>query len=299
MKYCGKWTDSDVIKAHLQGLDVTIPDVFDCRVILNGLNESQLPGTNIGENSEVVKIQRTETPDVTTIILTGSVETVVYPFLVKDELVVASDAIMTTVYVENRDYIVDYTSGTIRRASTGSTIVSGASVYVWYVAYEVTMKDIDYRVNYDDGTIRRIGGTTIPEGAEVFVDYRTGTETVTDALIERAIIEAETFMYDRLDNPEVIENASIVSAANYYALAIICLSMAIKELKTRTATADTLSKQWRDLADLYQAKGNDAFRAHAIKGVALEAGGAIQNRAVKERTRIKTSPTLTGGTRTR
>jgi hypothetical protein len=295
-KFVGKYTDSDNIKAHLQSSEVEIPNVIDSKLELTGLDDCQLPNNNITGASEVVKIIRSETLLNATALLVGTIPVAVTPYLVRGSIHV-TDTTGATYYVENRDFIIDYATGTIERASTGSTIPSGSTVIVWRLAYDVLIRNTDYRISYDAGTIARIAGTSIPDGATVYVDYSHGQSTITDDLIKRAIIEAEEFMSDKMSNTAAT-GEGLTMAANYYALSIIALSQAAKELKSRSNNSDDLAKVWNTLQESYLSRAIVAFKPFANTGD-LNPGGVMQNRYSRERSISRTSPSVTPGYRSR
>ena len=301
-EFVGRWTSTQKIKAHLQVSEVDPPSVFDEPVLLDSLSPGQLKHQNITDGSEVVKLRGTDIPVYTTKILVGTIAQLLAPFVVpgyKGSVFAGSDAMMTISYVENKDFVVNYAAGTIKRASVGSAIASGSTVHIWYIPYTVMVKNIDYAIDYDNGQIVRIAGTAIPDYATVAVDYAHSGSTITDAMIEEAIIEAEDFMVDRMSSPEATADAGLTTAATYYALAVIALSQASKELRTRSSDANDLSKEWLNIKNAYLERASMTFKKYA-KTIDLSMGGSvISNRYSKGRSLSRTLPSISVASRGR
>lgn len=300
--YIGRWTDSDKIKAHLQSSEIERPTIYDEQLILDSLSPGQLDHNNITDDSEVVKIRTTDILTHTTKILVGTVAQLLSQYIVpgfKGSVFAGSDAIMTVSYVEGKDFVVDYTTGLVKRASTGSAITSGSTVHFWYIPYTIMTKNVDYSIDYDQGQISRIAGTSIPDGAVVAVDYSHSQSTITDALIKEAIIEAEDFMYDRMTSPEASVDAGLSTSATYYTLSVIALSQSLKELKRQSSDSDSIAKQWIALQETYVLRAASVFKKYS-KTIDLNLGGSvINNRYPRSREVSRTNPSITATTRYR
>jgi hypothetical protein len=256
--FSGKWTNSDIISKHLQDLVLNQPDISDYEMILEGIQNNPLAHQNIVDGSVTVKIQRSLDLSFKEVTLIGTTPSSIEPYLIKGMILVTLDTSFQTVYVENKDFIIDYTAGTIERASVNCSISSGTTVYVYYIPFDICVLNTDYGVNYVDGQIRRIVGSSIPDSATVFVDYSFSTSSSPTELIETSIIEAEsymsTFLIDVTSEDDILQ-----SIATYFSLSIICNSFGIKELRYRSDNSDSLSKQWNSLATSFREKAESLF----------------------------------------
>lgn len=291
-------TSLSTIKKIIQSFEVPNPSVFNERISLSLYEESSLSNTNIDADSESVKIIRLATPYADSnnpITLNAGVPVSLdYQKLVWDSVVVASDAILSTVYVENDDYVIDYSSGTIERSSIGSTIADGGSVYIWYTPFTVLINGDDYNIDYSFGTLNRRAGTSIPNGATVFVDYSFAAASITDDAIEECISQAEAYIEPRLKNSYSLESTDegLKSAATYFTLYLLSLSQAFKSLRElKVDNADDIARRWNDLSDKYLTVANTHF-SKFFNVSSLNGGGLIQNRYVSQRKRIKYSPSV-------
>lgn len=256
--FTGKWTNSNIVTNHIQEIESNIPNVFDHELILYGILASYLPHQNIDSSSVVVKIQRSVDLFMKTIILSGTTSYSITPYLIKGSIIVSSDTSFSIVYVENKDFIIDYSAGTISRASTGGSISDSQTVYVYYIPYEICVLNSDYTLDSRYGYIRRMVGSSIPSGATVFIDYSFVSLSSNIDLIESAINQAESymskFMIDVTSNDDILE-----SIATFFALSIICKSFGIKELLYRADNSDDLCKQWNSLSSSYKEHADNLF----------------------------------------
>ena len=276
------WTTQEIVLKHIQAIEPAMPNIYNERLILISTAFTQMAHTNIDTNSEVVKICQLNEPyyDVNNpLTLSGtSPVNLKYGNLVWGSIVVADDAFLSTIYVVNKDYTIDYVTGTITRVSSGS-ISSGQAVHVWYLYFKVFSITSDYLMDYDAGQIRRSLGSQIPLNATIFIDYAHSQPIPTTEIIDEAIQEAEAWMLERL-LPEYTSSSTdqgLTSAATYFALVIICLSEAFKETMTGRDSSDTLSKQWQELAAKYDNIGVLYFQRYS-QTVNVNSGGLIQNR---------------------
>lgn len=290
--------DIDTIKQILQSTDLAIPNIYNERLLLTDTNPSQLAHNSIDEDSESVKIMQQDDPVADSgnpITLNAGVPVSLdYQKLAWDSVVVASDLALTTVYIENYDYVVDYFNGTISLADPAGALATGSAVYVWYLPFTVASTDDDYSINYTEGTITRRSGGIIPNNATIYVDYSHAQATVTDNAIFETMREADDFILARLksnynaDSPD----AGLRSAANNYAISLLCNSLALRELRTAPRDqSDDIAQQLRILADKYFSVSMSQF-SKFIKISPLDYGGMIKNRFATKRQRTHSSPTL-------
>lgn len=295
-------TDLETIKKLIQAGEVFIPTIFDERIEVVLFERAQLNHRNIVEGSATVKIIRTVVPtkNATDPILSDQI-----PFnlatskIVRDTIVVASDALLTIVYVENDDYIINYQDGTIERTNIGTSIGNGDTVHVWYIPYVVLTDGSDYNIHYPEGQLNRRAGTTIPNKAMVYVDYTHAQSLPSDDLITETIEEMEAFIEPRLKSGFTLlsPNKGLKAAATNYVMYALCLALAFRELNIAGKDiSDDLAKRWIDLSKAYLATSQQLF-AKFLKTGTQQWGGMVQNRFVSKRVKSMQSPTVPVRTR--
>jgi len=292
------FADIDTIKSLLQSTELAIPNIYNERLVLNGYESSQLAHTSIDEDSESVKVLQQNEPVADSgnplTLNAGTAVSLDYQKLAWNSVVVASDLALTTVYTENYDYVIDYFNGLITLADPAGSLATGTAVYVWYIPYTVMTNDDDYSINYAEGLITRRAGTSIPENGTVYVDYSHAQATVTDNAIYEAMRQSDDFILARLKSGYDISSPDegLRSAANNYALYVLCQSLAVKELKTAPKDqSDDIAQQLRLLGEKYESLAMSQF-SKFIKITPLDYGGLIKNRFVTKRRRSHQSPTL-------
>ncbi len=174
--------------------------------------------------------------------------------IVPNSVVVADDALRSTVYTEGEDYVIDYDQGKIRRIA-GGAIGDGATVYIWYLYYTVHTCDTDYTIDYDAGTLVRIGAGNIADGGIVYVDYTTTASSVPDALIEEAITEAEDKIVARLSDGYSASSTDqgLKTGATELAIAIVANAKAMNIMnRLQSSDSDDMARQWREMSHRYE-----------------------------------------------
>lgn len=290
-------TDLETIKKLIQAEEVFIPDIRNERAALALFERSQMNHSNIVEGTEVVKIIRTAVPiknAVNPTLTDQDAFNLVSGKIVPDTVVVADDALLTTVYVENDDYIIDYDLGTIERTNIGTTIGNGATVHVWYVPFVVLTGGSDYNFHHSEGQLNRRAGTTIPTKAMVFIDYTHAEGLPSDTLIVEMITEMESFIEPRLKPGFTLASSDegLKTAASNYVMWGLCLALSFRELNVGGKdNSDDLAKRWQDLSKLYMGAAQQMFGKY-LRTSTQQWGGMVQNRFVKDRTRKSQSPSV-------
>jgi hypothetical protein len=246
------WTSTNILRKHLQDTGVSIDSVVDEHHVLIDEESEQLAHAYITDDSEKVKTIDSNTPYFQgSCKLAGtSWKSLDYEQIVPGTVVVASDTFLTTIYIEGVDYTIDYPNGKIRRDGSGS-IIDGGTVYVWYQYYTVHTRDSDYTFEKETGAIARIEGGGIANGSQVWVDYELDMGSVTDGLMEQAIIEAEDKILTRLsaDYSGSSTDQGLKTGATELTLSIVAREMAAEAMRIYPSTkAAALSEQWRKLS---------------------------------------------------
>ncbi len=298
-------TNIETLKKIIQTVTVSLPNVLNERIKLTLFEDGQLTHSNVDTDSEVVKIIRQAIPTAESnnpLTLNGAVPiNLSSQKIVWDSVVVADSLALTTVYVENDDYVIDYENGTVERTTVGSTIPDGGAVYVWYLPYVVLVSGNDYNIDYDNGIIKRRAGTTIPNKATVFVDYSHSQATVTDTLLTELILEMEAWLEPKLKSNFSLDSSDegLKAASTNYCMYLFCLSASLKELRVGGKdNSDDLARRWNDLADKYLNTAVTMFSKY-LSVSSIQIGGMIQNRYTKSRQRTLYSPTVSSRQRRR
>lgn len=290
-------TDIETVRKIVQADENFAENEFDDEVVLSLFDRSQLQHANITENSESVKIIRVNAPQADSsnplVLNDQDFADLDAEKIVPDSVVVADSLVLTTVYVENDDYIVDYDTGRVARSSTGTTIPNGGQVYVWYLPFVVLTSGDDYNIHYSSGEVNRRAGSTIPDGARVYVDYRHKDTTPSDTLLEELIEEMEAYIEPRLTGESMeSDNKELKAAATNFVVYSYCMAAALKELQVAGKDkSDNIARRWTELGEKYLALSRQLFSKYlTVNTKAL--GGLIENRFVKNRSRTIHSPTV-------
>ncbi len=253
------FTDIATVRKHLYE-EASAQDSFrDATVQLVGVEPSALMHGNIRAESVVVKGKELGAPQFAALTLADAPVSLGQSQVIPDSVVVARDSSLGKIYTENVDYHVDYRGGLMQRLESGS-ILSGASVVVWFYAYRVHTEGVDFYVDYEQGTLRRSGGSAIEDGQTVFVDYETSAPLLTDDQISNAIIEADDRLRGIIDSAyyESTDQA-LVTAETYLTMSILCRIKAVAGLQAGQDNASA-ARSWQELADKYE---RDAFQIAA------------------------------------
>jgi hypothetical protein len=230
-------------------------EVKDYSVVLTGSTPVQLPHAGLLESSIAVKANESATPVGEIVSPTDDWVSLAHPEVVHGSVVVAENTSLSTVYVENVDYTIDYDSGRLRRVDTGG-ITAGQPVAVWYFFYHRYQEGADYVVEYAGGRLQRISTGAIEDGQAVLVDYTAGFGTITEESIDQAIDEADQVLLQLID-PKYHEatDPGLVAAETHWAVSLLCRVRAAGELSgpaLKTTAAASAARAWLELAEQYQ-----------------------------------------------
>ncbi len=244
------YTTVDLVRHHLTAAFPFQEQVIDQPVLLRGTDSITFFAGQVDESSVRVKSVQSNQPlrkQVT--INTGAVSTGTLP-IVRGSVVVASDSSLGTIYTENKDYIIDYTTADLY-LKTGGSLTAGMNVTVWYQQYYVYQSGSDYHLNYEQGTIRRVTGGDIADKETVLLDYTPIYSSYTEEILSSAVLEANNLVEREVD-PDRMFGADPVlqTVATCRALAIICRTAAARELSSLRG-GDRSAAAWMKLADIY------------------------------------------------
>jgi len=296
-------TDISSIKNIFQLGQAWIPMVMNERITLNLSQFSQLQNRPIIPESVVCKRITSYLPviDPSSPLPLTNVNTfdLAYQKIIWNTVTVSDDAILTTIYLENVDYIIDYVYGTIKR-TTSSAIPSASSVYVWYQFFDVMSEDLDYTIDYANGQIKR-KDSSIPNDSTVYIDYSYSPVLMTDELILEIIKEAENYLLTKLKSPYTLSSSDepLKSAATNFSLYLLCLAQSAKELSSSGENSSSISREWISLSSKYLELAKTMFMPYSNVNALLDvpSGGLIQNRFSSSRTKSSSSPTVSPFTR--
>ena len=250
------FTSPLLIKKHL--LTSPFPELVirNHPVTFSGTDPVELPHHNLVAESDAVKWDTHTAPvsDQSVTLKGEEFQDMEHAQLVSGSVLVTLSEALSTVYVEELDYQVDYIAGRIRRLETGA-IPDQQLVLIYYSFYSLFERDPDYIVDGANGVLARVEGGAIPDGASALVDYTVAAGTVEDDLIAQAITEAEDIIL-RFLAPEYNASSTdqgLKTGATELTLSIICRAQAIEAL-SRRATTDVpgRAKEWQQLARVYE-----------------------------------------------
>lgn len=248
-------------------MPTTFPNIFNEEVLFEAYDKTHLQYNTIDTGTEIVKAIRQIIPDDETAILNAQTyANLSANLIVPKTVVVANSATLTTLYVENEDYIIDYSNGKIRRTSS-TDISDGQTIYIWYLPYVKLTLNSDYNFDYTEGSINRRAGSSIQDGATIYIDYSHSQVDVSDNLIDEVILQTDA-MFDKIIKTEFINSTekAIESAATNYCMYLISLSQAQKTLRLSRTVSDDLGKVWIELSKSYFATANTFLSSYLAFG---------------------------------
>ena len=258
------FTSLAIIKKHLLSTDVGELQIENMPVTLTGLGTINLPHQDLAPNREVVKWETVVLPlhDGPIVLSDGGKASLSSGNIVHGSVVVTLGETLSTVYVEETDYKLDYLTGSLHRVPTGG-IPNNQPVHVYYNRYLIFNPGSDYVMDYVNGTIARHSGSTIPDGATVLIDYAVVAGSVTDDLISQAVVEAEDLIVRSLSSAysSSSPDQGLKTGATFLALSIIARDMTAESLARRLGSdSGSRAKEWQNLSILYEARAWETLR---------------------------------------
>jgi hypothetical protein len=171
--------------------------------------------------------------------------------IARDSVAVASNLALDAIYTEEIDYRVNREAGSIQRLASGS-IPNVFPVVVWYDYFTTFDVSSDYVMDYSAGTIRRASGSTIMDGETVYLDYTVMEGWAEDALINQAIIEAQDMIESCLREGYngSSTDQGLKTGATYMTLGIVSRGMAALMLTRNTGSdANSRAREWQQLCE--------------------------------------------------
>ncbi len=246
------WTNRTTVKTHFQDAETGILHIENESATLSGTDETVLSHRLLTEDSETVKWCTLKAPVADGLILLDGTdwENLAHSNILPYSVVVALNETLSTIYVDEKDYIIDREQGRIRRTAS-SSIPSQTNVMVYYLYDTPFVKTTDYTIDYDAGTLTRVDDGGIPDGATVKVDYDIAAVSLSDALIDQAIVEAEDKILTHLstDYNASSPDQGLKTGATELAIAIIAEAKAMEALAHETlSNPNNRAEQWLELA---------------------------------------------------
>ena len=253
------YTTIDHVKSHLAPSFPVAEQVADSPVVMKGTGHLAFYAGSVQESSVVVKSLRDgESQRQKATFSGGEVSLGTVP-PVPGSIVVASDSSLGCVYVENSDFVVDYSSAKIS-LKDGSAISPNQAVVVWSVPYYLYHADVDYHLDADSGTIARMASGSIADGETIYLDFVPVQAGFDDDVIAAAVREANGQVERDVDpGREFGADPVLVSAATYRAPSIVCRTAAAREL-AGSRGLDRIASGWLKLAEDYTTMADRLLR---------------------------------------
>ena len=244
------YTNSELVRNHLVTSLAVSPRIYDQMLILTGDEYRTFFGGAVENDSLLV--QSLQSNDLTRLTITLAEPVTVLPAsaIVRGSVVLASDSSLGIIYIENRDFVIDYAAGEIT-IKEGSQLTAGQQATIWYLPCYFYSVGSDYQIDADRGRIRRLTSSEIVSGETVFIDYTPVCVQITDEIVANAVSEANGLIEREVD-PDRQFGADFVlqAAATSRALDIVCRTAAARELSSFVGS-DRTATGWMKLADHY------------------------------------------------
>jgi hypothetical protein len=170
--------------------------------------------------------------------------------IIRGSVVVASDSSLGTIFVENKDYIIDYSAGKIS-VKSGGNLSPAQEVILWYGNFLKYSAGSDYNLDSSGGKIRRSANSDIASGETVYLDYSPVIQTHNDVVIQNAVDEANSLIEKTVDpNQQFGLEPVLQIAATYRAVEIVSRASSARELSSQRGQYN-VALSWLKLADDY------------------------------------------------
>ncbi|NQU06617.1 MAG: hypothetical protein HQ568_11035 [Calditrichaeota bacterium] len=275
------WTNSTTVKKHLFDLDKLTVNYADVKTKFGATGVAELPHKGLVSGSGKVKALASFEPvSDSGITLNGETwSDLTYENLQPDEIVLAVDEGLDTVYQLDKDYAVDFENGKVRRIDGGS-IGDGSVVAVYYMRYSVKVKDTDYTIDYDNGQVSVKAGGSLEPDTDVWVDYQLSAASGADQLIDEAITEVEDKILANLKDEYDASSTEqgLKTGAVELTMAVVCRGLASRALSDGKTSAEGRARGWRDLSVQYELAAWRSLRPF-LKSPQIAAGSKKGNQS--------------------
>jgi hypothetical protein len=174
--------------------------------------------------------------------------------IVPDTIAVIDSVHIKTIYVEGKDFLVDYELGRIRRVAE-SDINDDSDVLVYYQLYNVFVENEDFTVDNGSGIVTRISSGRIWYNETIWVDYSISSAGASDELLSAALESAHAQIVTRLAPPYTgtSNDALLAKGECELTCAIAARAMAGMPLSLSVdASSDDRALAWLKIADNYE-----------------------------------------------
>lgn len=254
------YTNVELVKGYLVDSFPRQDAILDQPVVMNSSEDISFFSGAV--ESSTVTVKSVQSNDLTraSVILVTATTSLTTSRLVPGSVVVATDSSMGKSYVENSDFIIDYTAGDLIIKS-GGDLSTGMTVTVWYQTYYAYVNATDYTIDADNGEIRRLTSGSIALGETVYIDYNPVSKTYNEAVITNAVVMANGLVEREVDpSGDFGADPTLAASATFRALEIICESAAVRDLSRLNGQQNT-TVGWLKLAELFATRADSLLRS--------------------------------------
>jgi hypothetical protein len=248
------FTTNEIVKKHILDHHIGSTIVQNEPLQFSATEPAQLQKRMILASSETVKAKEQNIPTREELDFAGGDEVFFgHQKLIPDSVVVASDSSLGRVFVENIDYHIDYSRGTIRRLQSGG-IMPEPQVVVWYLFYRAYQRGVDYDIDYQSGTLKRRSAGDIEINQWMLIDYVAEYGSLDDDAIDNAITEANSQILSFIDEAyRESADHGLVIAETYLAVSIIGRIRAMESISpSRGKTSGSDADSWSAISEMYR-----------------------------------------------
>jgi len=249
------FTTIDTVRLLLIGPSGSARRVLNERISFDDNNHIVLAFLPVEENSVILKGSHRNELSTASQELNGT-DWSPLPFqnVIPDTVAIASDKMLSSFFVEGKDFQVDYEQGQIRRIA-GGNIVDHNTVLVFCQTFDQFSGIDDYQVDCGLGVITRLTSGTIMRNEIVWVDYTIAEGGATDTLIQTAIDVAHSQILSHLRAPYTgsSTDALLASGEAELACAVVARTLAAKPLATsHDSGGDDRALAWLKVAENFE-----------------------------------------------
>lgn len=254
------YTNVELVKGYLVDSFPRQDAIYDQPVVINSSDAISFFSGAVDDATVKVKSVQSNILTRITLILDSSTTSITASRIVPGSVVAATDSSMGKLYIENADFVIDYSLGDLTIKS-GGELSTGMTVTVWYQTYYTYIAATDYSIDADNGEIRRLASGNIALGEVVYIDYNPVGKTYNEAVITNAVIMANGLVEREVDpSGDFGADPTLAASATFRALEIICESSAVRDLSRLNGQQNTTSG-WLKLAEMFAARADGLLRS--------------------------------------